>query len=385
MNAISITLVALAALAATAAFADVTVTGAFDPTAIHTTTSYADHSTASQTNMTYNGRSTSRIQFDVTEDLGGGMQAIARMENDFQPQNAEDGYGKGADQGQPSAGINFGTGGGEIYTGLTGGFGAVKLGAPNTPTLYVQAGGIFGTKLGSGFSEGIGGTGHVRQSQTVNYTTPSFNGLTVSWGHTFGQNADADVYASASAATAAVAGVKNAGSIDDIGVMYANGALSGGVSYFKKSGVSAGAAGTALDNTLLSYIASYTMGNAMFQVGGHTETNAVYANSTTANTYTAVQGNNNGSFVAAKYAMGATTLLAQFSNLSDQSSLANNKHMTALGLDYALSKNTTLYARYSNMTVDNASAYVLSTASTAPTIQQISKQTKTAAGIQINF
>ena len=379
------TLVALAAFAATASFADVTISGAFDPTVIHASTTYADKSVASQTNMTYNGRSTSRIQFDLTEDLGGGMSAIARMENDFQPQNTEEYYGKGADAGQPAKGINFGSGGGEIYTGLTGNFGAIKLGSPNTPTLSVQGGGVFGTKLGSGFGENIGGTAHVRNSQTVNYTTPVVNGLSFSWGHTFGQNADADVYASAGAGNAVVNGIKNAGAVDDIGLFYANGPISAAASYYKLSGVNGGAAtgGVSLDNTLLSYIASYTMGAATLQIGGHTETNAAIVNGT--GSFSLTQGNNNGSFVAGKYAMGAVTLLAQISNLSDQSTLANNKHMTALGLDYALSKNTTVYARYSNLTVDNAvSTYWLGSGSTAAN-SMVAKQVKTAAGLQINF
>jgi len=379
------TLVALAAFASVSSFAQVVISGAFDPTAVHATTSYADGTKASQTNLAYNGRSTSRIQFDLTEDLGGGLKAIARMENDFQPNNTEDNYGKGADLGQPAKGINFGSGGGEIYTGLTGDFGAFKLGSPNTPTLSVQAGGLFGTKLGGGFGEGLGGTGHVRQSQTVNYTTPVMGGFTLAWGHTFGQNADANAYGSASAASAAVAGLKNAGSVDDFGAFYANGPINAGVSYYKLSGVAAASVPTAsaLDNTLISYIASYTMGNLMLQVGGHSETNATVL--TGASSFTATQANNSGSFVGGKYMSGPVTYLFQVSNLSDNSVNNNNKHMSAMGLDYALSKNTTVYARYSNLTVDNAASYVLNATGTAVVTQQVAKQTKTAAGIQINF
>ena len=93
------TLVALAALAATASFADVVLTGTFDPTVVKTSTTYGNNAVANQTNMTYNGRGTSQITFKVSEDLGGGLTAIALMENDFQAQNKEDQYGQGADQG----------------------------------------------------------------------------------------------------------------------------------------------------------------------------------------------------------------------------------------------------------------------------------------------
>ena len=360
------TLVALAAFAATASFADVTLTGTFDPTVIKTSTTYGAGAVGNQTNMTYNGRGTSQITFKVTEDLGGGLQAIALMENDFQAQNKEDQYGKGADQGAPAAGINFGSGGGEIYTGLTGGFGTIKLGAPNTPTLSTQAANPFGTKLGSGFGEGIQGTAHVRQSQTVNYTSPVFSGLTLAWGHTFGVNSDANASAAAGAANAAIAagGVTQVGAVDDIGAFYANGPVTAALTQYKAA---AGAANT-VNNVLTSYNASYTFGAAKVMVGGHTES--------------AVSGtsgqDNSGSFYAVTYTTGATTFMGQIAKQSDKytanAAAPQNKGINGLGVDYALSKNTTVYARYSQYNVDNQTVNT--------TIKQ---QTKTAAGVQVNF
>ena len=355
-----LTLVALAALAATASFADVVLTGTFDPTVVKTSTTYGNNAVANQTNMTYNGRGTSQITFKVTEDLGGGLQAIALMENDFQAQNAEDKYGKGADQGAPAAGINFGSGGGEIYTGLTGGFGTIKLGAPNTPTLSTQAAQPFGTKLGSGFGEGVMGTAHVRQSQTVNYTSPVFSGLTLAWGHTFGVNADANAAATAGAANATVAGITQAGAVDDIGAFYANGPVTAALTQYKAAANDA----TKVNNVLTSYNASYTFGAAKVIVGGHTESAVAGA----------VGADNNGSFYAATYTMGATTLLGQVAKLTDNSTAKANKSITGLGLDYALSKNTTVYARYSQYNVDGQTANT-----------SVAKQTKTAAGVQVNF
>ena len=46
---------------------------------------------------------TSNINITAKEDLGGGLKAIALLENDFQAQNKEDEIGKGADQGRPVA------------------------------------------------------------------------------------------------------------------------------------------------------------------------------------------------------------------------------------------------------------------------------------------
>ena len=353
------TLVALAALAATASFADVVLTGTFDPTVVKTSTTYGNNAVANQTNMTYNGRGTSQITFKVSEDLGGGLTAIALMENDFQAQNKEDQIGKGADQGLPAGGTNFGSGGGEIYTGLTGGFGTIKLGAPNTPTLTTQAAQPFGTKLGSGFGEGVMGAAKVRQSQTVQYATPVFSGLTLVWGHSFGNNADANaIYSSAPSSTGAGAGTQ-VGAVDDLGAFYANGPVSVQLTQWKQ----AAATSTNQNDVLTSYNASYTFGAAKVIVGGHNQT----ANGGT------IGKDNQGSFYAATYNMGATTLMGQVAKNTDKSTAAANQSLTGLGLDYALSKNTTVYARYSSLTVDNAAAAA------------IAKQTKTAAGIQINF
>ena len=358
-----LTLVALAALAATASFADVVLTGTFDPTVIKTSTTYGAGAIGNQTNMTYNGRGTSQITFKVTEDLGGGLQAIAFMENDFQAQNQESQVGKGADQGLPpatTANQNFGSGGGEIYTGLTGGFGTIKLGAPNTPTLSTQGANPFGTKLGSGFGEGVMGSAHVRNSQTVNYTSPVFSGLTLAWGHTFGQNADANAAASLGVANAAVGGVTQVGAVDDIGAFYANGPVTAALTQYKAA---SGAANT-VNNVLTSYNASYTFGAAKVIVGGHTES-AVKG---------AAGADNSGSFYAATYTMGATTLLGQVAKNNDNSSAKANQSITGLGLDYALSKNTTVYARYSSYTIDGQTLN-----------STVAKQTKTAAGVQVNF
>jgi predicted porin len=364
------TLVALAAFAATASFADVTVTGTFDPTVQKTTTSYGAGTTQfGQTNMTYNGRGTSQVTFKISEDLGAGLSAIAMIENDFYAQNQEDRQGSGGASGQVSqsaATTNFGAKGGEVYTGLTGGFGTVKLGSPNTPTLAVQAANPFGTKIGSGFGESVLGTGHVRNSQTVNYTSPVFSGFTFAYAHTFGANANA----SASTAVTAL------GAVDDTSLTYANGPIAAGLSYYKMADV----AGTN-DNHLTSYFGSYTFGAAKLMVGGHQESNGLYGSQQTglaaaAATFTPLAGNDhNGTYVAGTYTSGATTFLFNLATRQDKT-VANannpqNMHMTAFGLDYALSKNTTVYARYSNYTQDNVSGVATA----------VAKETKTAAGV----
>jgi len=362
------TLVALAVFAATSAFADVSITGTFDPTVIHTRSDYANLTSVTQNNMTYNGVSTSQITFRVNEDLGGGLKAIALMENDFQAQNKEDQIGKGADQGGSGAGTNFGSGGGEVYTGLSGSFGTVKLGAPNTATLYTQGGTPFGTKLGSGFSEGLHGSAQVRQSQTAQYQSNVFGGgFIVTIGQSFGSQADANVAVSAAPAGAGGVGINATASVLDSGLAYSNGPIMANLTMFKKAGL-AGAA----DDVITNLQGSYTFGDMMVQVGGHQETAAANV----------AGADNSGLFVAGKYTMGASAFLFNIANLSDKNiahaAAPNNKHMTGLGYDYSLSKNTKLYARYSSYTVDNIAVG-------AAAGSNLTKQTKTAAGISMSF
>ena len=73
--------------------------------------------------MAKDRRGTTQISVKGVEDLGGGMSAIFLVENDFAAWDAAHALA-----------------GGEAYVGLTGGFGTVKLGSPNEPTLSSQAG-----------------------------------------------------------------------------------------------------------------------------------------------------------------------------------------------------------------------------------------------------
>ena len=376
-------------------FAQVVISGAFDPTAVKTSTTYGGGANVAQTNMQTNGLTTSRIQFDLTEDLGGGLKAIARFENDFYANDDAQHVGGGAAAGGSGAAVyttstsiptpasgspvsNFGSAGGEIYTGLTGSFGTIKLGAPNTPTLGVQSSNPFGTKLGGGYGEGLLGTGHVRNSQTANYTSGVFGGgFTFAYAHTFGQTADANpatgttqtnAALAAAASSSKLSSIAAAGTADDFGLTYAQGPLTGGIAYYKLGVANGSTTATTVENRLTSYFIGYKTGDLLLQFGGHNE--AAAANTTGVD--------NAGTYVAATYQVGAALFLADLTNYQDKSTFTQsaplNARMTGLGVNYSLSKNTTVYGRYSNYSQDNITA-----------TGSVSRQQKTAAGIAVNF
>jgi len=154
-------LIALAALAATSAFAQssVQLVGTFDPSVANSTTTYSGGK-VSNTFIRNNSQGTSQITFKGTEDLGGGLKASFLLENDFDTR-----YDANGPMGLTAAGTkcnNLGSGGGEQFLAIEGGMGKLQVGAANTPSLTTQASRQpFSTKIGGGFNSTMG-TSHVR-------------------------------------------------------------------------------------------------------------------------------------------------------------------------------------------------------------------------------
>jgi predicted porin len=226
-----------------------------------------------------------------------------------------------------------------MYTALNGGFGSVRLGAANTPSLGAQGGRTpFGTKMGGGFGTTMG-TSHVRESNSIVYVAPTMAGFTASLGHAFRVNAD-------TLPALAYAGNKN-----DIGLAYAAGPLRANASFFSGQG-----------NGQQNFMVQYDLGAATIYGGMHKE---------------AVGGvaNNSGTNLAVKYALnGTTSVMANIGKRDDKTAADQDQNITGLGMDYALSKRTTTYIRYENRKINNV---VLATAA--------KQATTTAFGIQHNF
>ncbi len=379
-------LIALAALAATASFAQSTVQidGILD--AGYQAIDYKGNKV---NGIAGNGSSTSQINFRGTEDLGGGLKANFRFETDWNMgfNRANTGaagslaHGAAATDtaltGANAAAGSFGNG--ELRVGLAGGFGAVDAGVVNMNGLTsFTTGQPFGTAIGGGYGsvtrvDAAGAA--VRSDNSVKYTSPSFSGLNVTLykanKQTKGANAN-DNFSSTLGRT------DMAGSTE-VGLNYANGPLAVSFSNLKQDLRDVASTGTTLgttESTVNTLGANYALGAA--KVFGLYQTNKNTGAATTATTVDTKFFSLSGT-----YAMGATTLMAQVGELkADAGTLTGKKSkLFGLGADYALSKRTNLYARYES--IDDKAGVVAVTGFTAATGND--KRTRTAFGVKHSF
>ena len=308
-----------------------TIFGTFDPSYASQKTTYVDGDSVTQNLIRNNSQGTSQITFKGVEDLGGGLKASFLMENDF-------------DAGLKSDN-NFSSKGGELYTGLEGSFGAIKLGAPNTPTLTAQsAANPFGTKIGGGF--GLANSGKVRNSNTVLYATPAMNGFSAAVAYS--NKTKVDVDASITTSTA---------DVTDFGVNYANGPVAAGFSIYKLGAVvGTSPAASKTDNNV--YV-TYDMGVAKLGAGYYTQKQVGSVDAKGYNVSAAIP-------LSAKL-----SLLANYAKLDDTMVANKDRQISAVGVKYTLSNRTSVYARYSAEKNENAAS--------------IKEVTTALVGIQHNF
>ena len=276
-------------------------------------------------NQTSYTASTSAINFAVTEDLGGGMKAEGRYEID------------------PRAWTNGGTnalGRHQAFVGLSGGFGAIKLGAMNAASLQAYlASSPLGTGIGSGFTlsdhTAVSSAGTVRYNNSLRYDTPNMNGFGASLTYAPG-NKDATTGGASP-------------EITNIGLTYSNGPLNVVFSSLSTS-ATVGQNAVAVDLTTnpiktgtaavaaaakgtYNYLgANYTMGAVKLFAGyGDGDKSAAGADAKVTR-------------VGASYTTGAVTLIGQYA--TTEIGTAAKRKTTGLRADYALSKRTAAYFGY---------------------------------------
>jgi hypothetical protein len=297
-------LVALAALAATTAFAQVTITGG-----------------VSQGFQRINGQqavggvdavNSNSVIFTSTEDLGGGMKATGVFQMRLSP-----GAGSSGEPADIGKNGNRNNEAGDLYVDLSGGFGSVRAGKYT----FLSHSGFnpFASRLvtSTATSAGVGAGG----SNTVSYTTPAFSGVSVSLGATNYGN----LYKGASSAT----GLK---------VNFAQGPLS------VQAGVSTAsviAGNNAEPQKGTSFGASYNAGFATIYANSFSATagDKISSDSTTHTD----KANSAVSFGVA-VPMGALTIKAGALKAKDDDTASSSVNRTSMGVDYALSKRTTLIA-----------------------------------------
>jgi len=384
------TLVAIAALAATGAFAQssVTIDGQYD--AGYANVNYKGNSVSGIIN---NGSTTSQINFRGVEDLGGGLKAQFRVETDWNTVSNNGNQGAKAPDGTVAAASAFGNG--ELRGGLVGGFGQLDFGAINNAQLDAYlTGQPYGTAIGSAF-RGIFSSDAasainasvVRFDNSVRYITPAFSGFSASLLQVKKNTAATKSNFSTTFGAYDYAGVS------EYSLRYNNGPINAiyGVTKQDLTGVSVSAftAGTApafgttatadstvADATLKTLGANYTYGAFKFFLLNQTAKNTLVSGAAgtldrTSNMYSIAytQGQH---VVSAGMGTGKN-------NIASAANTGNSK-LTSIGYDYNLSKLSSVYVRYES--IDDKGA-ILAAASTIDGTD--TKRTKTAVGLRIGF
>jgi len=375
------TLVALAATAATGAFAQVAITGTIDLGLLGINSQTA---TGNFNGLGANNIATSAFAFSGSEDLGGGLKAGFKLEATLLANNAsalDTAIPTGASaMGSYWSGTPFNS---EQFISLSGDFGAVRFGVPNAAMFRAQ--GVsqpFGTGLNSGYSgtfsrlgytqglaisdylgtpNGAGSTLRVtRMQNAIQYETPVLNGF----------SAMAEYAMQNDNATSTSAFATNSPEFMGLLVNYSAGPLNVAAAYNSvKVGTNNVAAGLATNGTLATSAlaagqnVAYSFLGGNYTLGQHT----FYAGMTYAKASTSTEDTTSWN-LAYKYALNANVdLLANVVNKSSGlASLAvdtqtgraanTNARLFGFGADYRLSKRTNVYARYENVDTDTAVA-----------------------------
>ena len=279
-----------------------------------------------QTRISSGGLNGSRWGLRVSEDLGGGLAAIAQVESGFD-----------ISTGTQQQNALFGR---QAFVGLKSGFGTVALGRQYGPyddmkgVLSLQGNSSFdatgGSYSGMTYKESIGAwRGYApRIDNSVKFQSNNYSGLSFSAIYGMGENKRSNASASSTVG---------------LGGMYANGPITVGLVY-QNEGYARGLAGVGngkneIENTLIA--GAYNFGVA--KVGGgyneaRTRTNG--ASSPKAKEW----------FLGLSAPLGATTFKIQYA----ESKIGNNKNDSiAFEALYDLSKRTTAYVGYNISNFDN--------------------------------
>jgi predicted porin len=381
-------IVALAALAATASFAQSTVTigGIFDAGYKNTS---AQDATASKKEFTGNNTATSQIFFTGSEDLGGGLKGEFKGVALINTVSGQTG------NGSTPFSTNQNVLNDEIWVGASGGFGSVKIGAPNSAMLEtngkVQP---FGTAMAGGYQSvginrlGAGVSGYgvnqfvgggsangrvVRNEKTLRYDTPVFNGFSASL-----------AYAAKNANKLSNNSTSNSNGYTDFGLNYSNGPLNLAYANTKIEAGAYSAAGnitgigfTGTAVTTAQATTGFTTAYAPAGTNAYTQAAALAPNASvryqmfggnyTLGAATLYAGFTTGKGTgvtmdvkswnaAVKYALNANVdLMANYVKVDDKLSAADQK-LTGLGVDYKFSKRTAAYVRYEDYNTNTSAA-----------------------------
>ncbi len=345
------TLIALAVLAvsgAAVAQSSVTISGNLDFASVNI--GGTQPASKGSTVTTGGGTSTtSVIRFIAVEDLGGGMRATAQY--NFDPRSlANDSLGNTLNATN-TANTTTGLARDELFVGLSGGFGNIRLGSPNSIGLNAwQPSSPLGTGIGSGYTgSGVAGTMtnsfvQTRYSRSARWDSPVMNGFQVSALYAPGND---------EVAVTAAQRIPNNRQATEFGLRYAAGPLT--VAYanvaqaaqtnatgWYSSATTVNAAKTAAN--VLS--ASYTMGATTLHAGMNNGDRLAAGTG-------GVAVESKGSNIGITHNIGAIGLMASYRT---QKVGTVESKLTGLRADYNLSKTAAVYVGYEKWDNGNAAA-----------------------------
>lgn len=271
----------------------------------------------------------SRLGFKGTEDLGGGLKANFFLEHRF---NSDDGAVTNPSQ--------FWSG--DAYAGLSGGFGEIRAGAQISTAYYATADWVSMHNHDTGTSaDAIYYNARAwNSSNKVAYITPEMAGLTAELQVGAGEgNGQEKAF--------------------DLGVYYKLGGLALGLGAEKQG-----------DNKQVALRAAYTLGD--FTFGGYYQR----ADDDNVTGVVGGAGKRNIFRLSGMYALGASEFHINVGKAGDWDNVADSGTMQAtVGYNYNLSKNTKVYAYYSQLKNDDGLA----------ALTDLKKAQYVAAGLRVNF
>lgn len=280
-----------------------------------------DDTTSSDDSSTAVSSNSSRIGFKGAEDLGGGMKAVWQVET----------------------GVNLGNGGSQwagrnSFAGLAGGFGTFILGKHDTPYKTVgRKAELFGNGIGD--SRALINGGHdLRTNNTMAYVSPNMGGLQAVLAYvtdaddTTNEDGELDAYS--------------------VSVSYSAGPVYVGLANQEISTTDLGASD---DMSATRLAGTYKMGAA--KVAALWQSEEAFGGAD--NMDRDVWG------LGGAYTMGNNTIKAQFYSADEWDAVNDSDaDMWAIGLDHAMSKQTKLYAAYTDMDNSDAANYHIGGAGT---------------------
>lgn len=367
------TLIAVAALAATGAFAQVSVYGRLDVGYANTKSTVDDAGTTTTTKangvQSHNSAS-SMWGIQGSEDLGGGLKANFKLEQDVYVANGNTGTTGASGGATGTAAFNR-----TSLVGLSGSFGRVDLGRDYVPTFKLAAATDVNaqSRIGSVQLSGVAGS---TSPNLVHYSTPNLSGFQVNVAY---GNQDTSVQSAGTGASTA--------KVTNITATYANGPLMVGVGVGTTENRTNGAAALApvtvsgfaagslaIEKTTMNIVAgSYDFGvvklignviQAKWDLNG--------ANAGAASTANQAKGSEVN--IGATMPMGKVTLIGQVGTnklelVGDGEAIDGTD--VILGVNYALSAKTNLFAKTGTYNKMSAGDYSQKTTSTAVGIRMV--------------